>query len=239
MGLFDAVDLPILRLTTSVVGQVPIFDHLVHAISRYDSFKGIPIMALFWFAWFRAPLGETPDRRAARQNHLIAVLAGAICAVLLSRVLQLALHLHQRPILAGLGLHFPDFIDRTSVNPWNSFPSDHSMLFFALATGLWQVDRRLGGFAYFWAAVMIDLPRLYLGLHYPSDIVAGAVLGTLAMIGFLRLPLQSLWLIVERWRGQHAAGFYMMAFLLTEQVARLFDDIRKLGYTAFGHLPME
>ena len=239
MGLFDGIDLPILRWLTGFVGRVPLFDHLVHALSRYDSFKGVPIMALLWYAWFRATPGEASEQRAARQNHLVAVLAGAIGTVLLSRLLQLVLHLHQRPILAGLGLAFPDFIDRSSVNPWNSFPSDHSMLFFALATGLWQVERRLGAIAYFWAAVMIDLPRLYLGLHYPSDIVVGAVLGTLCMIGFLRLPLRPVWQAVERWRMGHAAGFYALAFLLTEQVARLFDDIRRLGYAAFGHLPTE
>jgi undecaprenyl-diphosphatase len=236
MALFDAVDLPILQALTGFVGRSALFDHLVHAVASYDSFKGVPVMALLWYAWFLAPPGEMPEATGARRQHLLAVLAGSIAIVILSRLLQLGLQLHRRPILAGLGLNFPDFIDPASVNPWNCFPSDHSMLFFALATGLWRVSRRLGLAAYLWAGIMIDLPRLYLGLHYPSDVVVGAGLGILCMLGFLRLPLQPLWTLVLGWGERHAPAFYCLAFLVTEQVAHLFDDLRRLGFAVFGHV---
>lgn len=236
MSLFDGIDLPILQFTTSFVGRFPLFDHALHAISRVDSVKGVPVLALFWYAWFAVPRGAPPEAGRARREHLLAVLAGSVATVLLSRVLQLALDVHQRPILAGLGLTFPDFVNPAEVNPWNSFPSDHSMLFFAFATGLWQVDRRLGLLAYLWAAFVIDLPRLYLGLHYPSDIVVGAVLGVVCMQVFLRLRLGAVWAGILGWGEQHRGAFYTLAFLTTEQVAHLFYDVRLLGYLALGHV---
>jgi undecaprenyl-diphosphatase len=233
---FDAFDLPILRYLTSFVGKHPLFDHLVHAVSRYDTFKGVVMMSLLWLAWFaRWPEdreGERQDRRAV----LTMVLAGSVATAILSRGLQLLFRVHQRPILSNLGLNFPRFIDPGSVNSWNSFPSDHSMLFFSLSTGLWMVDRRIGLFGFAWSAIVIDLPRVYLGIHYPSDVIVGAILGVLCMLGFLRLPLYG---TVDRalaWGRAHQGAAYWIAFMVTEQVAHLFDDFRRLGFTLLGHV---
>ena len=233
---FDIIDLPILRFLTSFVGKSSLFDHLVHAVSRYDTFKGVVMMSLLWFAWFARRRRDDEGRRDDRRVVLVIVLFGSVATVLLSRVLQLALHLHQRPILANLGLHFPPFMDLSSVNPWNSFPSDHSMLFFSLSTGLWKVDRRIGLVGFLWSAIVIDLPRVYLGLHYPSDVVVGAILGVVCMYGFMRLPLYDAADRVLTWSRSHEATFYWIAFMITEQVAHLFDDIRRLGFTLLGHV---
>lgn len=72
-----------------------------------------------------------------------------------------------------------------------SFPSDHATLAGAALAGLFLVDRRLG-----WAATAAGLllcaDRVYIGAHYPSDVVAGLVLGAaVALIGWLvlRRPL--------------------------------------------------
>ncbi|MDB5361142.1 MAG: phosphatase family protein [Rhodospirillales bacterium] len=233
---FDGFDLPILRFLTGFVGRSPLADHLVHAVSRYDTFKGVAMMSLLWFAWFNAGADEDDIRRDDRQGWVLIVLAGSVATVLLSRLMQLALRVHQRPIIAGLGLPFPAFIDPASVNPWNSFPSDHAMLFCALATGLWRLDRRLGALAFVWTLIGIDLPRIYLGLHYPSDVIAGALLGILCMELFARLPLWPLALRTLAWSRRHPGPFYWAAFLVTEQVAHLFDDIRQLAYTLLGHI---
>jgi len=57
------------------------------------------------------------------------------------------------------------------------FPSDHAVLFFALATGLFMAHRKLGIAAYAWVIVAICFPRLYLGIHWPTDVIAGAAVG--------------------------------------------------------------
>lgn len=58
-----------------------------------------------------------------------------------------------------------------------SFPSAHATSSFAVATAMTRVDP-LAGLA-FALAVALALGRPYLGMHYPSDVLAGAALGTI------------------------------------------------------------
>jgi len=58
-----------------------------------------------------------------------------------------------------------------------SFPSAHATSSFAVATAMTRVDA-LGALA-FVLAFALSLGRPYLGMHYPSDVLAGAVLGVL------------------------------------------------------------
>ncbi len=57
-----------------------------------------------------------------------------------------------------------------------SFPSGHTMSSFAAATGIFLWDKRWG-IAAVTGAVMIALSRLYFYVHYPTDVLAGAVFG--------------------------------------------------------------
>jgi membrane-associated phospholipid phosphatase len=58
-----------------------------------------------------------------------------------------------------------------------SFPSAHATSSFAVATAMTRVDS-LGALA-FVLALALSLGRPYLGMHYPSDVLAGAALGTI------------------------------------------------------------
>lgn len=58
-----------------------------------------------------------------------------------------------------------------------SFPSGHTAASFAAATAIYAINRKWGIAAYVFAAVM-GFSRLYLGVHFPTDVVFGAILGT-------------------------------------------------------------
>lgn len=62
-----------------------------------------------------------------------------------------------------------------------SFPSGHTMSSFVAAMILFRADKRLGIPAFI-LAFMIAFSRLYLYVHFPSDVIAGALIG--AVIGF-------------------------------------------------------
>ena len=82
-------------------------------------------------------------------------------------------------------------VDRTT--DW-SFPSDHSVMAGAAAVGLLLVSKRLGAVAA-GAALLMAATRVYVGAHFPHDVVAGLVLGAaVAGLGcvLLQRPLTSL-----------------------------------------------
>ncbi len=57
-----------------------------------------------------------------------------------------------------------------------AFPSGHTVFYFAIASAFYFYDKRLGYIALAFA-VFLSIARVYLGAHYPSDILAGAVIG--------------------------------------------------------------
>lgn len=62
-----------------------------------------------------------------------------------------------------------------------AFPSGHAVTFFVLATIVFFVNKKW--FYYFLGGAVINaLARVYVGVHWPADILAGAVLGVLTVI---------------------------------------------------------
>ncbi|WP_342417720.1 undecaprenyl-diphosphatase [Paenibacillus sp. FSL R10-2782] len=70
-----------------------------------------------------------------------------------------------------------------------SFPSDHAIGAFALAATFWLYGKR---FRLLWlaAALLIGFSRIWTGVHYPSDIAAGALIGTLCAVSTRYLLLR-------------------------------------------------
>ena len=69
-----------------------------------------------------------------------------------------------------------------------SFPSGHTAVSFAAATAIYAINRKWGIAAYAFA-VLMGFSRLYLGVHFPLDVLGGAVVGTVAakiVIGLMK-----------------------------------------------------
>ncbi|MBI5066316.1 phosphatase PAP2 family protein [Candidatus Woesearchaeota archaeon] len=58
----------------------------------------------------------------------------------------------------------------------SSFPSTHTLLSFAPATIVLFKNSKLGMYALF-IALLVGFSRIYVGVHYPSDVLAGMIIG--------------------------------------------------------------
>jgi undecaprenyl-diphosphatase len=63
----------------------------------------------------------------------------------------------------------------------NSFPSGHAAFFFAIAFMVYYFDKRLG-YIFLSGALLMGLARVVAGIHFPSDIISGILLGWLSSI---------------------------------------------------------
>jgi undecaprenyl-diphosphatase len=70
------------------------------------------------------------------------------------------------------------------------FPSDHATAAFAIAVAI-VLRKRAWGIAALVAATVLALGRVALGVHYPSDVLAGAALGSAAALALWAPPLRS------------------------------------------------
>lgn len=76
-------------------------------------------------------------------------------------------------------------------SPGRSFPSSHAANIMASATVIFLFYRRWGTLAYGIASIVL-YSRVYTGAHWPSDVLAGAILGILLANGVVAL-LEKLW----------------------------------------------
>ena len=124
-----------------------------------------------------------------RRNIAFPVLltAGSVwTADLLVRVVKAGVE-RQRPSLT-----VPQADPLMGAGGW-SFPSGHAATAFAGAVSLTYLWRR-GAPLFFLLAAAIAFSRVYVGVHYPGDVLAGAALGSvvaLAWVAALRLPRRS------------------------------------------------
>jgi undecaprenyl-diphosphatase len=80
-----------------------------------------------------------------------------------------------------------------------SFPSDHSVLAGSVLAALLLLDRRVGALAAV-VGVLLAASRVYVGAHYPGDVVAGLVVGAAVALGGWALLERTLTALVERLR---------------------------------------
>lgn len=219
-----AFDHSVLVWLNALVNQSATLDQLVYLIANNPLFKGVPVALLFWFLWF----WERNDV-ARRRRRLVATVIVAVVAIGVGRGLALLLPHRARPLHAsGLDLDLPTVVPPGALDGWSSFPSDHAVLFFALATSFWLINRTAGLLAVVHAVLVIGFARVYLTFHYPTDILGGLVIGV--GLSLLLMAPVSRWLERHRWveRTQRRPElFYPVLFLVIFQMATMFNSARQ------------
>jgi len=216
-------DESVLKSLNDFVGRWPRLDAFLLEWSVQDLTKGGVFAAAFWALWFRRhtqPLGRLR----------LAIGATAITlALVVNRVLASLLPFVERPLRdPNLGFEFRRVtgLAQDAFGTLSSFPSDHAVLFMGLAVLFSMVSRRIGAALIVYATVAVLAPRVYLGLHAPSDLLAGTILGgTFALTPLWPVTVRRVGQPLLRLEATRPALFYSLAFLWSWMIATLFHPL--------------
>lgn len=158
------MDAAIVRWLNGGVGAVPPLDDVVRIVVG-DYFCPVVLSLMLFGAWFGARTAQS--RMVYQKACLVALIAMAFGNWAVEFLDELVAR--PRPFMEeDLQLLF-----YTPSDP--SFPSNPAVVGAALAAGLWTADRRLGCAA-FGVAAAWSVSRVYAGVSYPSDVLAGVVI---------------------------------------------------------------
>ncbi len=167
-------------------------DHVINTAVRHHPLV-VPIVTGFatWgvlvfgaaavLLWFLANPESDMWKRAGT-----AGLAGAALGLATN---QIIIQLWQRPRPYAAHPHgIVPLLARTT-DP--SFPSDHASAAFGIAVGVLLVHRR-AGYAFVATALVIAVSRVATGMHYSTDVLAGAAIGSLSGLVAARVAMEPL-----------------------------------------------
>ncbi len=181
-------------------GKSALFDTLMIHIANDGLYLYAIFLLIIWF------IGrQTDNRQRFREAALSAVIAGVIGLII--NIIISHIWFRTRPFVA---LHTTPLIHHAADA---SFPSDHTTGSMGLAAGAFVYDRKIGVFFGVFS-LLIGFARVYVGVHYPTDVLAGWVIGILCGYAVLAnqryvkpfiLTLINIWEQIER-RIRHSGA---------------------------------
>lgn len=178
-----AIDTQLFYLLNSLVGQSLFLDKLIVFLASYLAYiLVVLLLALLLFSQYSRP--------EKLQMLLVAGVSVVIARFGITELIRLFYH-RPRPFSAL------DNVRQLLTNGEWSFPSGHATFFFALSTAVYLYNKKWG-IGFFAATILMTMSRVIAGIHYPSDVVGGAVVGIIvAYIIFRTLTNKSQYANVE------------------------------------------
>jgi undecaprenyl-diphosphatase len=161
-ALFEAVN--------GLVGRSPWLDGFMRLLVN-EYFVPVSMSLVLLALWFS---GANPHLRKANQRAVLyAILAQGLSAAIVAA--NNGLYFRPRPF-ATLPVNLLYYRPTDS-----SFPSNPAAMAFTFALVIWLFHRRAGA-GLLLLALLFSFARVYCGVHLPSDILGGAVVGVIAVL---------------------------------------------------------
>ena len=162
-----AFDTQLFFLLNGLAGKSPVFDGLIVFCASYLAYiLGALFLALVFFSSY--------SRYRKLEILVVTATSSIIARFGITEIIRAFYH-RPRPF-SVLQTH-----QLLTDSAW-SFPSGHATFFFAMATALYLYNKKWG-IGFFLATILITVSRVIAGVHYPSDILGGAVIGILVGYG--------------------------------------------------------
>ncbi len=165
MDSIIAYDTWLFQQINGFVGTFPLFDRFMSVVVN-EYFITVTLSLVLVALWFLG--GSERGRFLNQQAVMYAVVAQAIANGIVK--LNNMIYFRPRPF-AVMQVHLL-FYEPTD----SSFPSNPTTVGFAFAMAVWMINRKVGA-VFFALATLFAFSRVYCGVHYPLDIVGGAVVG--------------------------------------------------------------
>ena len=161
------LDVKLLYLFNNFAGKSQIFDTLIVFLAEYLQYVLVAVfLMLLYFSVY--------SRREQLYIFGVTTISIIIARFGITEIIRFFYH-RPRPFLIFS-------ISKLLSNGWFysdtewSFPSGHSAFFFAMAMAIYLYNKKWGVW-FFIAAILMNISRIVAGVHYPSDILGGAVVG--------------------------------------------------------------
>jgi undecaprenyl-diphosphatase len=163
-----AIDWTLFKACNGLAGRSLVLDAVIRMLM--NDYALTTALVLFLFAlWFS---GQTLAARARNQRALFSAIASMFLGNLLIKAMNLVLYRPRPFAYRTVTLLFYRPSD-------SSFPSNAAAVGFSIATSVWLFNRKVGLVLYV-VASLLGLARICGGVHYPSDIVGGALIGMIS-----------------------------------------------------------
>ena len=155
-----SLDLYVFNLINGLAGKWMVLDFLGIFFAKYFEYFLLFVLVLFLIK----------DYRKYWRMVAEALIAAVFVRFVLVEVIR-KIRFRPRPfVYDSFNLLIPYDLSKTS------FPSDHASFYFALSTIIYGYNKKAGMLFYF-GSFFIAVSRVFAGVHWPSDILAGAILG--------------------------------------------------------------
>lgn len=155
------LDLSLFNFFNHLAGASLIGDLTVVFLAQYLPY--LIILAFLIWVFF-----QTRSWREKIYLMLTGAVAGLVARFVVGEIIRFFYH-RPRPFLVH------DVIKLISETSW-SFPSGHTLFFFALSTIVYLRYKKWG-WTFYVASLIMAFARVAAGVHYPTDILGGIILG--------------------------------------------------------------
>jgi undecaprenyl-diphosphatase len=171
------LDIEIFRSINGLAGRSAMLD--IFGIFLASGLIFVMAAAVLGLAWYRYRTARTRKSRKSAELDIAVLLRSILAAIMAvcGNFLFSLLYFRERPFVALTN------VTRLIGDPMTgkSLPSDHASMAFAIAVSVVMLHPAMGAVLLL-AALGVAFGRVFVGVHFPTDVLAGMFVGTLAAL---------------------------------------------------------